>query len=63
MEDACAWIRRVEDAVVKVLLLDPSPAVPEFTRKVLKEIGLPGKLANPLVDRTIAAHVRAAKKA
>jgi glyoxylase-like metal-dependent hydrolase (beta-lactamase superfamily II) len=63
MEDGCAWIRRVQGAVEKALSPDPSPGIPELTRKVLKEIGLPEEMANPMVGRTIAGHARDAKKA
>jgi glyoxylase-like metal-dependent hydrolase (beta-lactamase superfamily II) len=63
MEDGCAWIRRVQEAVEKALSPDPSPGIPELTRKVLKEIGLPEEMANPMVGRTIAAHARDAKRA
>jgi hypothetical protein len=55
-------IRRIQDAVEKALF-PIHFRIPDLTRIVVKEIGLPEEMANPMVGRTIAAHARATKKA
>jgi hydroxyacylglutathione hydrolase len=56
MDDGVAWVLRVQEVVEEVVGKQPSPEPPELTRRVLKEIGLPEDLANPMVIRTIAGH-------
>jgi len=56
MDDGVAWVLRVQEVVEEVVGKQPSPEPPELARRVLKEIGLPEDLANPMVIRTIAGH-------
>lgn len=57
MEEGLAYLQRIHDAVRTCAGTSAEPDLLEVTRCVLKEISLPPELANPLVARSIAAHL------
>ncbi len=57
MEQGLRYLQRVHDAVRKCSHNTVSPDPLELSGCVLKELGLPQELANPLVARTVAAHL------
>jgi hydroxyacylglutathione hydrolase len=56
MDDGFAWIQRIQEMVKDLVAKQPTLELPELTRKVLKGVGLPEELANPMVMRTIHGH-------
>jgi hydroxyacylglutathione hydrolase len=56
MDDGVAWVRLIQETVEDVVVKRPSLEPQELTRLVLKGIGLPEKLASPMVMRTIQGH-------
>jgi hydroxyacylglutathione hydrolase len=58
MDDALAWVSEVDEMVNNVSAKEPSLGPEALTRHVLKGIGLPEDLANPVVVRTILGHRR-----
>jgi glyoxylase-like metal-dependent hydrolase (beta-lactamase superfamily II) len=63
MDDGYARIQEVHEVVKGVLADRPGIDPAELTCMVVKEIGLPAELANPMVTRSLLAHVRALQKA
>ena len=63
MDDGYARIQEVHEVVKGVLADHPGINPAELTGMVGKEIGLPAGLANPMVTRSLLAHVRALQKA
>jgi hydroxyacylglutathione hydrolase len=58
MDDGFAVIQRIDETVKELAAKHPFLEPPELTRRVLKDIGLPEDLANPIVMRTILGHRR-----
>ena len=58
MDDGYARIRQVHEVVKGVLADRPGIDPEELTGRVVKEIGLPAEMANPMVTRSLLAHVR-----
>jgi len=58
MDDGYARIQQVHEVVKGVLADHPGIDPAELTGKVLQELGLPTELANPMVTRSLLAHVR-----
>jgi hydroxyacylglutathione hydrolase len=63
MDDGYARIQEVHDVVKGVLADHPGIDPAELTGMVGREIGLPAGPENPLVTRSLLAHVRALQKA
>lgn len=57
IEEGLRHLQRVHDAVRTCAGTSAEPDLLALTRCVLKEISLPPELANPIVARTIAAHL------
>ena len=57
MEEGLQYLQRIHDAVRTCSGKSAEPDLLEVTRCVLKEISLPPELANPIVARSIAAHL------
>ena len=57
MDEALHYLKRIDDAVVKVSGGEPTQANEEFVKQVLAELGLPVAAANPLVGRSFASHL------
>jgi len=57
MEEGLQYLQRIHDAVRACSEKSAAPDLLEVTRSVLKEISLPPELANPIVARSIAAHL------
>ena len=57
MEEGLQYIQRVHDAVRKCAKKNASPDPLKLSVCVLQELGLPPEMANPLVARTVAAHL------
>jgi len=57
MDDGLQYLQRVHDAVRTCAGSAPAPDLMELTGCVLKELSLPPELANPIVARSIAAHL------
>jgi len=63
MDDGYAWIQQIHEVVEEVLADRPGTDPADLTGTVVKELGLPGVLANPMVTRSLLAHVRVIEKA
>lgn len=57
MDEGLRYIQRIHEAVLKVSGNNPSPEPMQLCGEVLEDLGLPPAAANPLVARTIAAHL------
>ena len=57
MEEGLQYLQRIHDVVRACSGKSTEPDLLEVTRRVLKEIPLPLELANPIVARSIAAHL------
>jgi hydroxyacylglutathione hydrolase len=57
MEEGLQYLQRIHDAVRKCAGKSIAPDLLEVTRCVLNNIALPPELANPIVARSIAAHL------
>ncbi len=57
MDEGLQYLQRVHDAVRKCAGRAAAPDLMKLTGCVLKEISLPPELANPIVARSIAAHL------
>ena len=57
MDEALHYLKRIDDAVVKVCGGEPTQVNEEFLKQVLSELGLPIAAANPLVGRSFASHL------
>lgn len=58
MEESMRYIQRIHGAVIKISGQQPTLAPMELTRGVLKELGLPDTMANPMVARTFLASLK-----
>lgn len=58
MDDGYARIQQVHEVVKGVLADNPGIDPAELTGMVVQELGLPAELANPMVTRSLLAHVR-----
>jgi hydroxyacylglutathione hydrolase len=58
MEESLRYIQRIHEAVTKIAGQQPTIAPMELTRGVLKELGLPDTMANPMVARTFLASLK-----
>lgn len=52
------YVKRIHEAAIKAGGNDPVPDAMAVCRAVLQELGLPQAMANPLVARSIEAHLR-----
>lgn len=57
--DGLEYLHQVHGVVKKIVTEYPSLNLKELTEEVLIEIGLPAEIANPMVTRSVLAHVRA----
>jgi glyoxylase-like metal-dependent hydrolase (beta-lactamase superfamily II) len=57
MDEGLQYLQRVHDAVRKCSGRAATPDLMELSGCALKEISLPPELANPLVARSVAAHL------
>jgi glyoxylase-like metal-dependent hydrolase (beta-lactamase superfamily II) len=58
MDEGLEYLQRIHDAVRKCSQKSSNPDPRELSGCVLKDLGLPPELANPLVARTFAAHLK-----
>jgi hypothetical protein len=58
MDDGYACIQQVHEVVKGVLADRPGIDPAELTGTVIKELGMPADLADPMVIRSLLAHVR-----
>ncbi len=58
LDEGLDYLQRVHDVVLKAAGNDPSPDPMELCGGVLDEIGLPPEAANPIVARSVAAHLK-----
>ena len=64
MDESMGYLQRIHEAVIKISFEQISSEQPtldsmEQTRRVLKELGLPETMANPLVARSFQANLKA----
>jgi hydroxyacylglutathione hydrolase len=59
LDDGLEYLHQVHGVVKKIVTEYPSLNLKELTEEVLIEIGLPAEIANPMVTRSVLAHVRA----
>jgi glyoxylase-like metal-dependent hydrolase (beta-lactamase superfamily II) len=57
MDEGLEYLQRIHDSVRKCPQKSDDPDLRELSACVLKDLGLPPELANPLVARTFAAHL------
>jgi hydroxyacylglutathione hydrolase len=57
MDEGLRYIQRIHEAVLKTSDNDLSPEPIQLCKKVLEELNIPSVAANPLVARTVAAHL------
>ncbi len=57
IDEGLTYLQRIHDAVRMCAGNDASPDIQKLSECVLKELGLPPELANPLVARTFAANL------
>ena len=62
LDDGLEYLHQVHGVVKKIVTEYPSLNLKELTEEVLIEIGLPAEIANPMVTRSVLAHVRAMEK-
>lgn len=60
LDDGLAYVQRVHDATCRLAATQGSADLPDLCKKVVAELGLPPFAANPLVARTLAAHLKVA---
>jgi glyoxylase-like metal-dependent hydrolase (beta-lactamase superfamily II) len=58
MDESLRYLQRIHEAVIKIAGEQPTLDSMELTEKVLKEIGLPETMANPMVARTFQANLK-----
>jgi hypothetical protein len=58
MDAGLEYLQRVHDAVRQCSQMSSDPHPQMLSECVLQYLGLPPGFANPLVERTIAAHLR-----
>jgi hypothetical protein len=58
MDAGLEYLQRIHDAVRRCSHQSSDPDLQELSECVLKDLGLPPELANPLVAGTCAAHLR-----
>ncbi|ACV61087.1 beta-lactamase domain protein [Desulfofarcimen acetoxidans DSM 771] len=58
MDEALHYLKRIDDAVVKVSGGEQAKVDEEFLKQVLAELGLPAAAANPLIARSFASHLK-----
>lgn len=58
MDEGLDYLQRIHDAVLKAVGNNSSPDPMKICGSVLGEVGLPPEAANPIVARSIAAHLK-----
>ena len=58
MDDGLEYLQHIHNAVLRVAGQDPSIDSMELCRRALNELGLPEKMANPLIARSFQASLR-----
>jgi hypothetical protein len=59
LESGLSYLHQVHEAVREAVLADPAISPLLLTRTVMAAIGIPPEKANPMVVRSLLAHVRA----
>jgi hydroxyacylglutathione hydrolase len=58
MEGGVRYLRRIHEAAIKAAGDDPAPDATAVCRVALRDLGLPPAMANPLVARSVEAHLK-----
>ena len=62
LDDGLEYLHQIHQAVKRIWSENPAIGPQDLTKKVLPTIGLPEQMANPMVVRSMIAHVRAMEK-
>lgn len=62
LDDGLEYLHQVHEVVKKIVTENLSLNLKELSEEVLIEIGLPAEIANPMVTRSVLAHIRAMEK-
>jgi len=58
MDESMGYLQRIHEAVIKISSEQPTLDSMELTKRVLKELGLPEAMANPMVARSFQANLK-----
>ena len=58
MDESLGYLQRIHEAVIKISNEPPGLDLMEMTKRVLKELGLPETMANPMIARSFQANLK-----
>ncbi len=59
MDESLRYLQRIHETVIKIAGEQPSLDSMELCKRVLKDVGLPESIANPMIARSFQANLKA----